>query len=332
MTSFVLLVSLAAVSSLVLVGGLRYWLYNRWMDIPNERSSHTSPTPRGGGLGFIVGFAIAGLVANQVAPSLLVAMQPGIWWSLVPLVAIGLIDDWRTVPAGIRYVVQLSVALAVVSMCGGLPVPGMAVLGEAGDWLAFALNVIGVTALINVYNFMDGLDGLVAGVTAVQLSFLALWYPLPVLWLGVAALLGFLVWNWSPAKIFMGDAGSTVLGAVMATALISPSVPPEESWLAAAILLPLVGDAVYTLGRRLVQGENIFQAHRTHLYQRLHQLGWSHSTVAGLYIASTGLMALGLWQSGAWAAWLGLIATVIALVVGNRYVLKRGQERQQPVV
>ena len=84
---------------------------------------------------------------------------------------------------------------------------------------AIALTLIGITAFINFYNFMDGLDGLVAGTTAVQLGFLALYLHQPVLWLLVAALLGFLRWNWFPAQIFMGDAGSTVLGATVAIAL-----------------------------------------------------------------------------------------------------------------
>jgi Fuc2NAc and GlcNAc transferase len=160
--------------------------------------------------------------------------------------------------------------------------------------IASLLTIIGMTAFINFYNFMDGLDGLVAGVTAVQLGFLALWLNQPILWLLVAALLGFLYWNWSPAKIFMGDVGSTTLGAVVAIAFLSSNNTPASAWSAIAITLPLIGDAIYTLCRRLLRGENIFKAHRSHLYQRLQQSGWPHAQVATTYMGITFLIALSL--------------------------------------
>jgi UDP-N-acetylmuramyl pentapeptide phosphotransferase/UDP-N-acetylglucosamine-1-phosphate transferase len=327
MTLQLSLVGLAGLLSWATVGLLRRWFLERLMDIPNERSSHTRPTPRGGGLGFIVGFAIAALLAGMLSPSLLAGIPPLVWWALVPLVLIGILDDWRDVPSSLRYVVQLGVAIGVVSLCGAFPMPWLAPLGAAGGGLAFAITVVGFTALINFYNFMDGVDGIVAGVTAVQLSFLALWCQQPVLWLWVAALIGFLLWNWAPAKIFMGDAGSTVLGAVVASALLSQSQSPDLSWAAVVILLPLVGDAVYTLARRLSRGENIFQAHRTHLYQRLHQVGWGHDAIAGVYMVLTVLLALGLWRWGTVAAWEGLAVTLAALLVGEGYVRLQAKGR-----
>ncbi|MEO0458286.1 MAG: glycosyltransferase family 4 protein, partial [Cyanobacteria bacterium P01_A01_bin.114] len=267
--------------SLVAVAGVRKFFQHQLLDIPNERSSHTRPTPRGGGLGFIIAFAIAFPLIWLIAPALTAGVPPLAWLALVPLIAIGLLDDWRSVSSGLRYGVQLSVAAVIVYVCGAFPLPGLSQLGMPGVWLATGLTVVGVTALINFYNFMDGLDGLVAGVSALQLSFLAIWSQQPVLWLWVVALLGFLYWNWSPAKIFMGDAGSTTLGAVVSIALLSqPDSTLGTTWISLAILLPLVGDAIYTLSRRLLRGDNIFQAHRFHLYQRLHQAGWPHGRVA----------------------------------------------------
>ncbi|MDJ0704401.1 MAG: glycosyltransferase family 4 protein [Leptolyngbyaceae cyanobacterium MO_188.B28] len=328
LTTLLTIVGLTFTLSKLSVNLIRKYLQNQLLDIPNERSSHTRPTPRGGGLGFIIAFAIAFAITQAAAPNLTVGIPPLLWPTLIPLVAIGMLDDWRSLSSGVRYLVQLSVAVAVVNNCGPFPVPGLDKLGAPGLWLAVGLTVIGVTALINFYNFMDGLDGLVAGVSAVQLGFLALWLQQPVLWLWVAALIGFLYWNWSPAKIFMGDAGSTTLGAIVGISLLSHPQPDLGlSWTTLAILSPLVGDAVYTLCRRLLQGENIFQAHRSHLYQRLHQAGWPHAHVAGLYVALTLAIAIGLAQFGASAAWVTLAVTPPAIALTEAYLARPSQPK-----
>ncbi|MEM9218619.1 MAG: glycosyltransferase family 4 protein [Cyanobacteria bacterium P01_F01_bin.150] len=301
--------------SLFSVGIVRRVLRDQLLDIPNERSSHKQPTPRGGGLGFIIAIILTFAIAQSLQPNLLAGFSPLLWLTLLPLIGVGIVDDWRNLPSSVRYLVQLTVAVMVVYQCGPFPFPGLDMMGEVGHWIAIGLTLIGVTALINFYNFMDGLDGLVAGVSATQLAFLAVWYHQPVLWFWVAALLGFLYWNWSPAKIFMGDAGSTTLGAIAGISLLSPSqVDMGLSWMTLTILLPLVGDAIYTLVRRLMKGENIFQAHRTHLYQRLNQAGWPHSRVAGIYILYTLLIAFGLNSFGSSAAWVALGMIPIVLV------------------
>ena len=297
----------------------------RWgqqlLDLPNERSSHCQPTPRGGGLGFIVAFACTSLIAT---PAGVVAV---LWLVLVPLAIVGIVDDRQGVSALIRYLVHLAAASIAVFAFGSFPFPWLDYLGGAGQILAFLLTVIAFTAFINFYNFMDGLDGLVAGTTAVQLSFLALYLNQPVWWLLVAALFGFLWWNWSPAQIFMGDAGSTVLGATVAIALLN--VPPETvaaDWSALGITLPLIGDAVYTLCRRLWRGETIFQAHRTHLYQRLQLSGWSHSQVATAYIGMNLFVALSIGFWGAIGTWLALAGVIAAIVIGE--YLQRQSSKQ----
>ena len=311
------LLTLCAVSfplSLLSVALIKQSLNQQLIDIPNERSSHTLPTPRGGGLGFIIVFAIF-IIANQfLSLNLIDAEQNKLWFALIPLVIVGIIDDWQGVPAGVRYLVQLLVATVVVAFCGAFPFPILDQLGIAGTLIATILTIIAMTAMINFYNFMDGLDGLVGGVSAVQLGFLALWLNQPLLWLWVAALGGFLYWNWSPAKIFMGDVGSTVLGAVIAITLLSHTRNPATAWSAVAITLPLISDAIYTLCRRLLRGENIFKAHRSHLYQRLQQSGWSHAQVSITYICMTLLIAISVKFLGTIGAWSSLAYVLVAIV------------------
>jgi UDP-N-acetylmuramyl pentapeptide phosphotransferase/UDP-N-acetylglucosamine-1-phosphate transferase len=290
------------------------------IDIPNHRSSHKQPTPRGGGLGFIIAFII-GLIIYQIASNQSdIVISNGVWLSLIPLVCIGILDDWRNLPASIRYIVQLSVSGLIVLQTGAFPQPWLDYLGPLGAIIAVGLTIVGITAMINFYNFMDGLDGLVAGVSLVQFSFCAIALNQPVLWILVGALLGFLVWNWSPAKIFMGDAGSTVLGAVLAISLLHNPSDPQTAWTYLAITIPLLADAIYTLVRRLIQRENIFQAHRTHLYQRLNQAGWSHSRVASFYIGAAGLVSFSVYFFGATGAWLSLLGSIAAIIQVENYL------------
>jgi UDP-N-acetylmuramyl pentapeptide phosphotransferase/UDP-N-acetylglucosamine-1-phosphate transferase len=263
-----------------------------------------------------------GLIVYQIASDDQsdVVISNGVWMSLIPLVFIGILDDWKSLPAIIRYIVQLSVSGLIVLQTGAFPQPWLSDLGELGVIVAVGLTIIGVTAMINFYNFMDGLDGLVAGVSLVQFSFCAIALNQPVLWILVGALLGFLIWNWSPAKIFMGDAGSTVLGAVLAISLLNHASNPQTAWTNLAITLPLVADAIYTLLRRVIQRENIFQAHRTHLYQRLNQAGWAHWKVSSLYIGAAGLASLSVYCLGAIGAWLSLVGSIAAIIQVEHYL------------
>ena len=151
-----------------------------------------------------------------------------------------------------------------------------------------------VTAVINFTNFMDGLDGLVAGCMFVVIATLAISLSQPLsLSILVGSLLGFLVWNWSPAKVFMGDVGSTFLGALFAGLVLqAPSWSQSLAFLLVAA--PLLGDAFVCVIRRQLAGHNVFEAHRLHLFQRLHQSGWSHSRVSLLYIGATAVHAMAL--------------------------------------
>lgn len=323
-----ILSSVSFLLSLGIVALIKQRFSQQLLDIPNERSSHTQPTPRGGGLSFIIAFAITSLTFYllptyfpKLLPNQPTTPNPSfLWLILTPLTITGILDDRHSLPAALRYLVQLATAGIALTCFGPFPQPWLTSLGTAGIIAAIALTAIGMTALINLYNFMDGLDGLVAGTTAVQFGFLAIYLNQPLLWLMVAALFGFLYWNWSPAKIFMGDAGSTVLGATIACSLLNTGNDPVQAWSALAITLPLIGDAIYTLIRRLMRRENIFKAHRSHLYQRLQQSGWTHAQVASTYIAITLLAAGSISRFGPAGACVSLAGTAGAIIVGETYL------------
>jgi Fuc2NAc and GlcNAc transferase len=304
--------------SLLTVALIKQRFSQQLLDLPNDRSSHTQPTPRGGGLGFIVSFALTSLLAG--AFGIILWHDLSMWLVLIPLAVIGILDDRQGVSASARYLVQLGSAGIAIAYFGSFPLPWLDSFGTVGQIIAIALSIIGMTALINFYNFMDGLDGLVGGCVAVQLSFLAFYTNQPIFWLLVAAIGGFLYWNWSPAKIFMGDVGSTVLGATVAIAAFNQHSTPSVAWSALAITLPLALDAIYTLCRRLLRRENIFKAHRSHLYQRLQQSGLSHDKVALLYISINGIVAAFIAYFGAIGALTSLICMIFALIGTEVYL------------
>ncbi|MCH2244468.1 MULTISPECIES: MraY family glycosyltransferase [Crocosphaera] len=318
MTIYLVLFSLSFTISLIITFIIKQRFSQQLLDIPNERSSHTQPTPRGGGLGFIIAFAITSSVYIITNSSLEEFIF--LWLVLVSLSIIGIIDDNQDVPAAIRYLVQLLAASIAIFHFHPFIFPGLDNLGIFGNIIAIALTVIGFTAMINFYNFMDGLDGIVGGCSAVQLGFLAIYFNQPLLWLLVAAIMGFLWWNWSPAKIFMGDAGSTVLGATVAIALLNNHTDMIHAWSAVAIIFPLIADAIYTLVRRILKGENIFQAHRSHIYQRLQQSGWSHSQVASTYICLNIVIGVSVYYFDFIGFLISLGISTLLIVLGEIYL------------
>lgn len=263
------------------------------LDRPNERSSHVEPTPRGGGIGVLAALVPAlavVLVASDAGPP---------WWLLllgtVLLAAIGFRDDLRGLPAGLRFAAQ---ALAVGSVLALLP-------GELRlvSWLPIPLErlLLGLAWLwfVNLFNFMDGIDG-ISGVEAVAIG---LGTALVALAAGIAGLAapglvvaaaaaGFLVWNWHPARLFLGDVGSVPLGYVLGFLLLMLAL--HGQW-PAALLLALYhwADATLTLLRRLMRGEKVWRAHRQHFYQRAVRGGMSHARVARIVAAlDAGLVLL----------------------------------------
>jgi UDP-N-acetylmuramyl pentapeptide phosphotransferase/UDP-N-acetylglucosamine-1-phosphate transferase len=234
------------------------------LDNPNQRSSHISPTPRGGGLAFVVVGTILNFIFN-------VDTTRWIPVYCLPLALIGFVDDYKDLPAGLRYIMQAFTAIILLSTAKF----------NFSYW-ELLICILLITAIINFFNFMDGLDGLVAG-CAIPI------FAVSSGWSLSGAIFGFILWNWSPARIFMGDVGSTFIGAVFVGFALQQ--PTEEGVLSLILLaFPLIADAGTCIIRRLFNRQNIFKAHRKHLYQRLQRSGWSHSHVATLYISAVALL------------------------------------------
>lgn len=304
---------LSLIISLTTVWFIKDRFSHQLLDIPNDRSSHTQPTPRGGGLGFILATALTApltLPVNTLIP---------LYLTLTPLTIIGILDDKLNVPSKIRYLIQILTASLAIYFIGTFPQPWLTPLSLSGQIIAIFLTLIGFTAIINFYNFMDGIDGIIAGCSLIQISFLAIYLHQPQLGILSAALLGFLYFNWAPAKIFMGDSGSTFLGAIIAITLMA-TPNPITAWTALAIILPIITDAIYTLSRRLLNRENIFQAHRKHLYQRLQQTGLAHSTVASTYMALNMSIGLLIFTNNYIGAITSVFMTVGFVVLGELYI------------
>jgi UDP-N-acetylmuramyl pentapeptide phosphotransferase/UDP-N-acetylglucosamine-1-phosphate transferase len=303
-------------------------LRRQWLDVPNARSSHVRPTPRLGGLGLLGGL-IAGVVVSA-------ALVPAAVAPLIVLLCLGgvvsivsLADDLRGLPPLARLAVHVAVAIAAVALLGPLPV-GSAPLPIAAT-LAGAASVIWIAAFVNAFNFMDGIDGIAGGqalVAGAGWTAAGWWIGQPaivVFGLAItAAAAAFLLYNWSPASIFMGDVGSALLGFLLAAVpLAAEGAARPPAYVAVLMVWPFVFDAAFTLVRRASRGEVLTQPHRSHLYQRLVQAGWPHGAVALLYLllgtisAITATVALvrEAFPAGAAMAMAAVIATGLWLVV-----------------
>ena len=310
-------VLLAAACSWLFLRALIPQLRRRLLDQPNARSSHRQPTPRGGGLAFVAVSSVSSGMALLSGQGFAAAALPLL---AAPLAVVGLLDDRHNLPASWRYGVQLLTAALMLGISLLVQRFGLAVAN--GSWLllsVLALLVIAVTAVINFTNFMDGLDGLVAGCMAVTISALSLALTAPwPLWALVGSLLGFLLWNWSPAKVFMGDVGSTFLGAVFAGLVLQASSWPEALG-CLMVATPLLGDACLCVPRRLLAGQRVFQAHRLHLFQRLNQAGWSHARVSLTYIVATAVLAVAMLAGGfPWVFGLAVVELLVGVWLDQR--------------
>ena len=288
-------------------------LSRRLLDRPNARSSHRRPTPRGGGVVFVLVAAVAALLPLPASPGSAAAVLPLL---ILPLALVGFLDDLHDLPASWRYAAQLSTALVLLLISP--QVQALTQLVAPWLWIPLVLLLlVAATAVINFVNFMDGLDGLVAGCMAVLVAAAAVSGTPGLAPLG-GALLGFLLWNWSPARVFMGDVGSTFLGAVLVGVALQQSSWSQSSGLL-LVATPLLADAFLCVLRRLLAGQRVFQAHRLHLFQRLHQAGWPHARVSSLYIAATAVLAMALlWGGLPWVLALAALELLIGVWLDQR--------------
>jgi Fuc2NAc and GlcNAc transferase len=292
-----------------------YALKKSVMDIPNERSSHAVPTPRGGGAAIIMVFYIGLFYFREsVDVQLFYALLCGL-----PIALIGLLDDIFTLSSKIRFLIQSISTIMALYFLGGVASIDF-VLFELQGWWLNMIAFFAIVWLTNLYNFLDGIDGY-AGSEAVTVGlgvFLLLHNPLGLVI--VAAALGFLIFNWHQASIFMGDIGSTTLGFIFAVFVFADT--GEGSIYVWLVLLSLFWfDATLTLIRRYFNGERISQAHKKHAYQRLVQSGWAHDKVVWTALLYN-LLFLGLLyyvQNG----WIVFVLNILSLVVIVKYIDSR---------
>lgn len=310
--------------------GVYLKLARRWqiVDLPNERSSHELPTPHGGGLALILSF-LAGLACAAVF---------GVQWSAfylwlaagaVLLMVLGVLDDLRGLSVRARFALYGLVCVSTVVL---LLDPF-----ATGSLLILALAVtaaFGLLWMLNLYNFMDGIDG----IAAVQ-CFLACCSAALLSWLGsgdgqyalfclllAAAHVGFLVWNWPPARLFMGDAGSVPTGYLLGALAIAGEVGGQlhlAPWL--ILLAVFITDASYTLLRRMLTGQPFTRPHREHAYQRLSRHWGGHLPVDMVVIALNGLWLFPIaWTSTVWPKFsiLLVILAYIPLLLGMAKIRK----------
>lgn len=296
----------------------RYALTHRVIDIPNERSSHTKPTPRGGGVAIVVSF-LSSLPLLAISGSVDWSVVYGVGFSGLGVAVLGFLDDHGHVAARWRLMGHFAAAVWIVFWIGGLPV--VSVFGRLWDagWLGYVLTALYLVWLLNLYNFMDGIDG-IASVEAIFVAVggASLYFVtghvalagMPVLL--ACAVAGFLCWNFPPAKIFMGDAGSGFLGVVLgAMALQAAWVAPQLLWSWLILLGVFIVDASLALLRRLVRGERVYEAHRSHAYQWAARQFGKHLPVT---LSVLGLNVCWLYPV-AWFVAVGKLDGVIGIII-----------------
>ena len=279
-------------------------LATRWhiLDLPNRRSAHALPTARAGGLPLAMVTALASLAVCIRWPGMTTKVLAGCVVPSMVIAVVGFMDDIRPLGALFRLAIQIAVAAMVVAFLGPLRVlelPGLASL-ELGP-AAWPLSLLWVVGMMNAFNFMDGSDGMAAtGAVVVSAFLVCLGFagnsPILVLLASFvgAASAGFLVFNWPPARIFMGDVGSAFLGTFLAALALLPGEPTKGRIFVplAMAAWPYIYDPLLSVLRRLVGGHNPLVPHREFLFHRLVRSGWSHLSVALLYATLSLLGAL----------------------------------------
>jgi len=335
LNSFVFWLLLSGVISWGLTGALRRYAVNHhWLDVPNERSSHNIPTPRGGGLAIVVTFCL-GLVVLYLVNSLSLRFLLGYVGAGGAVAMIGFIDDRAHVSPLWRLLCHLVAAIWCLICLG--TISSFSLFGYILDWqwVGYVISALMLIWILNLYNFMDGIDGiaasesifiaccgwlfaLLAGDNNMQL--------IAVLLLGAST--GFLIWNWPPARIFMGDSGSGFLGMVLGMYAYHSILNGEVafwSWL--IIFGVFFVDASYTLIKRILNRQSWYQAHRSHAYQHAARR-WGHLRVMLAVSAVNVLWLLPLAYLAnvhrGWGGGLALLALLPLVVTAN--ALRAGEK------
>lgn len=331
-----------AMAAFVLTGLIRrYALHQSLMDIPNERSSHSVPTPRGGGLSIVLAF-LSGFLILVGLDALPMDSNLWNWLSAGGLVALlGFIDDHGHIPARWRLLGHFSAAAVALYWLGGLPALSYFGLPLDLGWLGHIGAALYLVWLLNLYNFMDGIDGIAAmeaitvSLGAVVLYWVGGWVEL--IWLPLmlaATVFGFMLWNFPKARIFMGDAGSGFVG--MGLGLLSIQAAWADSglfWAWLILLGSFIVDATVTLVRRLLRKERVYEAHRSHAYQYASRvLGthppvtWAVGAINLFWLLPVAVAVMQGWLNGT----LGLLVAYLPLIWLTVH-FKAGAREQQAV-
>lgn len=316
------LLALALLSAVLTWAARGYALRQQLMDQPGERRSHSVATPRGGGIAIVISLLVTAAVAiwawPESTPTVLVASL-----GLVLVAGIGWWDDHKPLPAMRRLLVHF---IAATLLAGLVKVNG-------GSWLLAALVLLFTASLINIWNFMDGINGIAASQAVVAMLGLAPVLPWPYSLAAVAlglACLGFLPFNFPRARIFMGDVGSGALGYAVAAVLALASVRTDINWILLLVpVSPFLVDAGFTLLARIISGQRWMEPHTQHVYQRAVQAGASHAQVTGMYFA-LGLFSITVfnvcsnlqprWEAAVAIAWFTALSVLwLLLRNGMRY-------------
>jgi UDP-N-acetylmuramyl pentapeptide phosphotransferase/UDP-N-acetylglucosamine-1-phosphate transferase len=281
-------IAIASVAALVISAVLTQRFCNpasrlHVLDHPNERSLHSRPTPRSGGVAMF--FALCTAVGLWGIAAGLPVVLYGLCGGASLVAAVSFLDDSKGLPVSVRLPGHLVAAALLV--LGGLSLPALLLPGIVWlwpEWFGAIISLLFLVWMINLYNFMDGMDGFAAGMAVIGfgtfalLGFLAGNPDFVALNLMiVAAVAGFLWFNFPPARIFMGDTGSSLLGLLAGgLSIYGAREGVFPFWVALLVFSPFMVDATVTLLRRLSRGERVWQAHKSHYYQRLVQSGWSH--------------------------------------------------------
>jgi len=321
------------------VAGFLGWAARRMLDIPNARSSHTRPIPRGGGLGIVICVLIGvwGLFISQI---LSMPFREIVAFSLGGGIAAlaGWLDDIHRIPYRKRLVVQALSSVIILIAIGDFHTMTVPFIGDIHLYsIGIASALLWIMGLTNAYNFMDGIDGIAGGQAVVAgLGWTIIGFMSEQSFVGLvgvllaASSLGFLIHNWPPARIFMGDVGSVFIGFTLAVIPIIGSQRDSRFMIAGILLVwPFVFDTSFTLIRRLTRGENIFVAHRSHIYQRLVIAGYSHRFVTLVYIAlaAIGVIIALLWYKRAPFVNVAVIVLPIVLFTGLWRFTVRAESR-----
>ena len=262
-------------------------LSKSFLDIPNNRSMHKIATPRGGGVIFILSAIIPNLIYIFVFG---LSKELIIPFLLLPLGIIGFIDDLYSLSPKIKYIIQLVTSIIIyISSNLFLAINLNSFLGL----ILLIFIIISLSAIINFINFMDGIDGLVSTCMLISISTTCFVLNIGESYLFLlSTIISFILFNWHPAKLFMGDSGSTFLAAINIS-LICLSNNIIEAFNLLLVLSPLLIDPFICVIRRFSFGQNIFLPHRLHLYQRLNIAGLGQDKICLIYITSTILLSIG---------------------------------------